>query len=127
MKPAYIWYWSIQSLHRVDVTATLGQSTAVGLLIRGDGAGSSRRVAVFSSHPDEISLSSELSETLKINKGGKNSLNFLLSSTSVYELKVSRFNNQSMRYLMTLWSRNGCLIQFIYVLIPLVANKQNRF
>ncbi|BHF57690.1 Nephrocystin-4 [Sparganum proliferum] len=95
IKPAYIWYWSIQSLRRVDLVTVLGQSAYAGLLIRGDGGSTSadggrlltsRRVGVFSSHPLEVSLGTELGTMAGV--GESRTLSFLLNSTSVYELKV---------------------------------------
>ncbi|VDL92657.1 unnamed protein product [Schistocephalus solidus] len=96
MKPAYVWYWSIQSLRRVDLVTVLGQPAYAGLLIRGDGGSTSadggrlltsRRVGVFSSHPLEVSLGTELGSMPAA--GESRTLAFLLNSTSVYELKDS--------------------------------------
>ncbi|KAK4469874.1 hypothetical protein MN116_007382 [Schistosoma mekongi] len=92
IRPAYIWYWVIHSLQRVDAFATVGQLSApIGLLLRTDDCTpsvGSKRISVYTSHPDEVLIGTEFTiDDLQHNAPGKE-LTLCVASRSVYELKV---------------------------------------
>ncbi|CAH8492273.1 unnamed protein product [Heterobilharzia americana] len=92
IRPAYIWYWAIHSLQRIDAVATIGQSSApIGLLLRTDDCSpniGSKRISIYTSHPNEVLVGTEFtSNGLQQNPIGKE-LTLSVSSRSVYELKV---------------------------------------
>ncbi|CAH8481011.1 unnamed protein product [Schistosoma turkestanicum] len=92
IRPAYVWYWAIHSLQRVDAIATVGQlSPPIGLLLRTDDCISnisSKRITVYTSHPNEVFIGTEFnSNNFQKNCPGKE-LTLCVSSRSVYELKI---------------------------------------
>uniref|UniRef100_A0A183B186 Anillin domain-containing protein n=1 Tax=Echinostoma caproni TaxID=27848 RepID=A0A183B186_9TREM len=95
IRPAYVWQWTVHALHRIDLAATLGQiSPPTGVLLRTEGilpAGSSRRVAIYTSRPQEVILGTECEAGMNSVVDQVAGLSFLLSPGAVYELKVSQF------------------------------------
>ncbi|KAA3677321.1 nephrocystin-4 [Paragonimus westermani] len=91
LRAAYIWRWVIHALHRVDASATVGQLSApIGLLLRTDGLlpeGGPRMISIYTSHPDELMLGTELTGQSKRNQGNAG-LQFMISPKAVYELKA---------------------------------------
>ncbi|KAF6774006.1 hypothetical protein AHF37_06389 [Paragonimus kellicotti] len=91
LRAAYIWRWVIHALHRVDASATVGQLSApIGLLLRTDGLlpeGGSRMISIYTSHPDELMLGTELTGQCKRNHGNAG-LQFIVSPKAVYELEA---------------------------------------
>ncbi|KAH8861988.1 Nephrocystin-4 [Schistosoma japonicum] len=92
IRPAYIWYWAIHSLQRVDAVTTVGQLSApIGLLLRTDDCTpsvGSKRISVYTSHPNEVLIGTEFTlDDLHQNTPGKE-LTLCVASRSVYELKV---------------------------------------
>ncbi|KAF8565305.1 hypothetical protein P879_05150 [Paragonimus westermani] len=91
LRAAYIWRWVIHALHRVDASATVGQLSApIGLLLRTDGLlpeGGPRMISIYTSHPDELMLGTELTGQSKQNQGNVG-LQFMVSPKAVYELKA---------------------------------------
>lgn len=95
IRPAYIWYWAIHSLQRVDTIATVGQlSPPIGLLLRTDDCipnVGSKRITIYTSHPNEVFIGTEFtSNNFQQNLPVKD-LTLCVASRSVYELKVSLF------------------------------------
>ncbi|CAH8517018.1 unnamed protein product [Schistosoma guineensis] len=92
IRPAYIWYWAIHSLQRVDTIATVGQlSPPIGLLLRTDDCipnVGSKRITIYTSHPNEVFIGTEFtSNNFQQNLPVKD-LTLCVASRSVYELKV---------------------------------------
>jgi hypothetical protein len=50
------WQVFVHALRRTDMAAVVGQTTQSSVVVRGQPTGGSRRVAVFSSHPDELQV-----------------------------------------------------------------------
>uniref|UniRef100_A0A5K4F5E9 DUF1619 domain-containing protein n=2 Tax=Schistosoma mansoni TaxID=6183 RepID=A0A5K4F5E9_SCHMA len=92
IRPAYIWYWAIHSLQRVDAIATVGQlSPPIGLLLRTDDFMSntgSKRITIYTSHPNEVFIGTEFTSNDFQKNLPTEDLTLCVTSRSVYELKV---------------------------------------
>lgn len=79
--PIQVWQFYVQSLQRVDVNCVVGQLAQLSLVLRG--TQSARKVAAYTSDPEEIQVSGNLLSNGKWNSMQKSGIQESKNSSGI--------------------------------------------